>query len=289
MAHNVDELLRDTVDEPTRSIDAAKVVERARHKTRVVRAGVGLGAIACLAVVSMVAIPVISGSDMQPEIADRPATDDIENDPAPSYPSERAPEAGTDASHWPVELIYTPRGDESLTGGRMLRFRGTSWARWTIEESWPDEATLSDGRWTEPAGPGVDASDSWVEDGTRWRGVSADLHAQWRSAVGLHQRVVVGLDRIPGGQELVESLGLTPDEVEAYATPNIAECTSEMSRCAPDDSNAARGIAHLATGFPLFAEERYDGGPEYVWLRAEAFSYGDSAKDAIPPTDTDDD
>jgi hypothetical protein len=217
---------------------------------------------------------------------DDPPTCDAATSP-PSDPTARtagrAPDAGSDASHWPVELVYAqPPAGGSADEGRQLRFRGTSWAAWTIEQNWTDDGMLPPGRWSEPGGPGLDTADTWVEDRTRWRGVSAELHAEWRSAVGLGQRVVVDLDTIPGGPDLVASLGLTPDEVEAYASPNIASCDDQLARCAPHEPDAARGIAHLATGFPLFAEERYGGGPGHVWLRAESFVYGDVATDAVP-------
>ncbi|MEX2421663.1 MAG: hypothetical protein WD670_07580 [Actinomycetota bacterium] len=195
-------------------------------------------------------------------------------DQAPPSP-ERAPVAGTEASHWPVELIYRqPRADGSPGVPRRLRFQGTSWAAWTIQSNMTDDGPLPTGQWTDPSGPGFDDSETWIEDRSRWRGYSAELHANWRSAVGLPERVVVDLDEIPGGHALITSLGLSEQEVEAYASPNIAGCTTELDRCAPSDPKAARGIAHLTTGFPLFAEERYDGGAAHTWLTAESFAYG---------------
>lgn len=190
--------------------------------------------------------------------------------------SEHAPDAGTAAEHWPVELIYAVPGATPETERRM-RFRGTSWAAWTIESSWTDDGPLPAGQWSAPGGPGLDPSDTWVEDRARWRGVSAELHPEWRAAVGLAQRVVVPLDQIPGARALIASLGLTPEEVEAYASRNVAGCDGPLDRCAPGDPGAARGIAHLATGFPLFAEQRYDGGEPGVWLVAEHFAFGDEA------------
>ncbi|GGI04967.1 META domain-containing protein [Egicoccus halophilus] len=190
--------------------------------------------------------------------------------------AERAPDAGTAAEHWPVELIYTFPNATPETELRR-RFRGTSWAAWTIESNVTDDGPLPSGQWSSPGGPGFDTSDTWVDDRTQWRGVSAELHPEWRTAVGLVQRVVVPLDQMPGGQDLIASLGLTQDEVEAYATPNVAGCDGPLDLCAPDDANAARGIAHLATGFPLFAEERYDGRDTNVWLIAEHFAFSDDA------------
>lgn len=279
MSHDVHDLLQRTADEPTRPLDTAAVVGKVKRQTRLARVGAGLGAVAVVAGATLVALPMVTRDDPGLEIADQPDRTDQTD-----VLVERAPVAGSDASHWPVELVY--RGPHEIgrsDDGHRLRFRGTSWAAWTIESNYSDDGPLPNGQWSEPGGPGLDASDTWVGDRSRWRGFSPELHAEWRSAVGLGERVVIEPADIPGGPALIASLGLTADEVEAYATPNVAGCGELLDRCAPDDPDAARGIAHLATGFPLFAEERYDGGPGTVWIIAESFTYGDAVSNSSTP------
>ncbi|MFN2344430.1 MAG: hypothetical protein ABR616_01775, partial [Dermatophilaceae bacterium] len=75
MSRDVQELLRSTVDEPTRPLDTAAVVGKARRQTRLARTGVGLGAVVVLAVVAVVGLPLATGSDHPLEIADRPDRD----------------------------------------------------------------------------------------------------------------------------------------------------------------------------------------------------------------------
>lgn len=72
MSRDVNELLRSTADEPTRPLDAAAVVSRARRRTRLARAGAGLGAAAVLTLASLVALPMVAGDDPGLEIADGP-------------------------------------------------------------------------------------------------------------------------------------------------------------------------------------------------------------------------
>lgn len=196
-------------------------------------------------------------------------------------PADTAPEAGSHQDDWPVELVYT-RGD----GGQPLRFRGNSWADWSLERVDPSsgEARLVDrqypGQDFEPeAGMFLDEPDEPSDA----RGVAPELNAGWREAVGLGQPVVVALDNIPGGPELVAQLDLPPDDVEAYVTPNIDGCLDELEVCAAS-SDAARGIAHRETGFPLFAEELYSGNLE-AWLTARSFTHGDPSVAPVPLED----
>lgn len=272
MSHEVNDLLQRTADQPTRPLNTTEVVTLAQRQTRFARAASGLGAAAVLTLVSVVAWPMISGDDQGVEIADGPGqTDDA------GVLTERAPVAGSDASHWPVELVYR-EGTEagSSDHGASTRFRGTSWAAWTAQGNVTADGVLPEGEWREPDGPGFDDSDTWVEDSSQWRGLSLVLQPDWRPAIGLDERVVVDLEQIPGAPDLIASLGLTPEEVEAYASPNVAGCEDVLERCALDDPNAARGIAHLETGFPLFVEEQRDGQDAYVWLEAVSFAYGDA-------------
>ena len=92
---------------------------------------------------------------------------------------------------------------------------------------------------------------------------------------------MIELDDIPGGPELVVSLGLEPDHVEAYVSPNVLGCERSLSDCVPVGENGARGIAHLPTGFPLYAEESWNGGIN-VWLEAEAIRWADPTIAPVP-------
>jgi hypothetical protein len=195
--------------------------------------------------------------------------------------AEAAEEAGSHQDAWPVELIYT-RGD----GEQPLRFRGNSWADWSLEAIDPatDETRLVDRQY-----PGTDfepEAGAFLDEPhepTDERGTGPELLAGWREAVGLGERTVVPVGEIPGGPELVSALGLHPRDVEAYVTPDIEGCLDDLEVCA-GGSDAARGIAHRETGFPLFAEELYDGNLE-AWLTAQSFTHGDPWVAPIPLED----
>ena len=194
--------------------------------------------------------------------------------------AERAPVAGAVADHWPIELVYRPRGS-----GERLRFRGNSWADWSVEVQTDDGGF----RLVDRNHPSADfeTEGGYFRAGEptepqHLRGPAAYLIPEWRSTVGLlHHREVVPLDQIPGAAELVAALGLTADDVEAYATANIAGCTQPLDDCVPDGEDAGRGIAHLPTGFPLFAEEHY-GGDTGTWVAAESIRYGDPGIVPVP-------
>lgn len=72
MSRDLNDLLQRTADEPTRPLDTAAVVGRARRQMRLARVGAGLGAVAVIAVASLVALPLVNGGDLGLEIADGP-------------------------------------------------------------------------------------------------------------------------------------------------------------------------------------------------------------------------
>ena len=435
MSHDVNDLLQRTADTPTRPLDTAAVVGQARRQTRLARAGAGLGAVAVVAVVSLVALPMVTGDDPGLEIADAPdpahgedeveADDDaatpssglwgqtfasvavtgggaaralvdgtqvrltfetgapirdvpgseggsesrvnpaadgfltwdagcnfglsqvrvqdgrltldgygehtlklcggaqgeqdvwlndflrasprwalegdqlvlsanetrivLEIDDQPdqtnntSEPAERAPVAGSDASHWPVELRYVRRGDERS----LLRFRGTSWEDWSVEVREPDGSWRLVDRehpgeeFETEGGAFLDEGATADRDGFT-RAPGPELIAGWRDTTGLGERVVVGLGEIPGADDLVERLGLDADEVEAYVSPNIRGCDLRLTDCIPDGETGARGVAHLSTGFPLYAEEGAAGETAVVWLEAQAIRWADPTITPVP-------
>jgi hypothetical protein len=250
---HLSELLEATAPKPRNHIDPAVVRRKAHLRTKVNRATAAAG----ILILVVAGVSVVSQSP-----APGPVISEVDEPLA-----ERAPEAGLKTSHWPVELVYV-RGD-----GQRIRFRGTSWLDWSMEGSSPEtgEWHLGQRHDRDPEG----AISGGSIDPSRVTGPSPELLPYWRDAVGLSERSVVPVERIPNASELVASLGLSSDEVEAYATPNVADCTDRLADCAPDEL-AARAIAHVETGFPLFAEERYDirVGVD-LWLRAISFSYAD--------------
>ena len=69
MSRDLQELLRSTADAPTRPLDAAEVVGKARRQSRLLRVSAGVGAIvAVLAVVAGVTLP----GDVVPTVAEQP-------------------------------------------------------------------------------------------------------------------------------------------------------------------------------------------------------------------------
>jgi hypothetical protein len=58
-----------------------------------------------------------------------------------------------------------------------------------------------------------------------------------------------------------------------------------LTECIPDGETGARGIAHLPTGFPLYAEEGAAGETAVVWLEAEAIRWADPAITPVPVED----
>ncbi len=188
--------------------------------------------------------------------------------------TERAPEAGSAVSHWPIELVYRQyHRDYSLV------FSGTSWSDWTLEAHGDDGGVRvfdqeRDGRMMlDPE------SGEMIEDprGNFPRGAGPALISGWRDSVGLIERVVVPLDQIPGGVDLVHSLGLEADDVEAYVTPNIVGFPPQLDPCTTDQESVAPANTHQNTRLPQFAEEGFGGEPTGVWLIAESFAYGDAA------------
>lgn len=241
---------------------------RRRRRLAVVSSGTAVGVIAVVAV----AVGLLDGPDRQvPDIADRPAGELV----------ERAPDAGVVDEHWPVELTY-------VQNEREFRFRGTSWADWSVElkvgqDSWRlvDREHPVEEYETEGAGAFRDEGTSSAESEGFLRAPGPHLIGSWRSATGLGERVVVELEAIPGGVELVQQMGLSSEDVEAYVTPSIAGCDGRLPDCVPAGQSAARGIAHLPTGFPLFAEEGHDGGSG-VYLEARSIRWADSSIAPVP-------
>lgn len=88
MSRDLNELLQQTADEPTRPLDAAAVVGRARRRTLMARTGRGLGVMAAVALASFAALPLIDGSNLGIEVADEPVGRDH---PAPT-PGGQSPE-----------------------------------------------------------------------------------------------------------------------------------------------------------------------------------------------------
>lgn len=250
--------------------DVERVRARGLRRRRVRRVGVGAGSAVTLAAVIAMGVNLGDGGPTVPPITD-----------APDAGVEQAPDAGAVDAHWPIELRYFSREDRQ----HLLRFRGNSWADWSVEVEEPD------GSWrlVDREHPGEDFEteggaflDEGVTDEEEFlRGVSASLNSGWRNATGLPERVVVDLDDIPGAGELVARLGLDAGEVEAYVSPNVVGCEAALADCVPEGENGARGIAHLPTGFPLFAEESWEGHVN-VWLEAEAIRWADPTIAPVP-------
>lgn len=272
----LDEQLRQLADRvpPPPPGDASAVVDRGVRRRRGRRAA-GATAVT-LGVVAVVALAAaLAGGDAQaPEVADHP--------PGPGRAAiEQAPDAGAVAAHWPIELVFEQ-------SSAQLRFRGESWADWSMERRDGDDWLLIDREHPgdeefEPEGRAFIDKEDAEEGFVRVPG--PHVHRGWRGLTGLYDRVVVELEEIPGGPELVETLGLGPDEVEAYASPTVAGCREPLDDCVPEGGSGARGIAHLPTGFPLFAEEAYAGGPAGVWLEARSIRWGDAAIQPVPAED----
>lgn len=242
---------------------------RRRRRLAVVGSGTAVGVIAVVAA----AVGLLDGADRQvPDIADRPAGE----------PVERAPVAGAVDEHWPVELGY-------VQYEREFRFRGTSWADWSVElkvgeDTWRlvDRQHPGEEYETEGAGAFLDEGTSSAEPEGFQRAPGPHLIGSWRNTTGLGERSVVELDTIPGGVELVQQMGLSSEDVEAYATPNIAGCDDPPPDCVAVGQTWARGIAHLPTGFPLFAEEGHDGDGSHVYLEARSIRWADQAIAPVP-------
>ena len=253
--------------------DARKAFRRGRRRRRrrlaVAASGATLGVVAVVAM----AVGLLNGPDRPvPDIADRPAGELV----------EQAPDAGAVDEHWPIELVF-------VQNAREFRFRGTSWADWSVElkvgeDTWRLVDRQHPGEEYEPEGGGafLDDGASAAESEDFGRAPGPHLNAAWRSATGLGERSVVELDAIPGGVELVQQMGLDADDVEAYATPNVAGCDGLLGDCLPAGETGARGIAHLPTGFPLFAEERDAGGGSGVYLEARSIRWADASIAPFP-------
>ncbi|MTV26759.1 hypothetical protein FTX61_15245 [Nitriliruptoraceae bacterium ZYF776] len=265
----LDTLLRDGLRDPgtstgTDGVDPRTIRRRARRRQAARLASVG-AAVLVAAVATLMLVGGPPGS--APPILSNPQG------------TEQAPNAGRTADAWPVELVYRTR---DLRGETTYRFRGVSWSNWSLE-------TL-DGRGGSrvtdmqvPGGYGFDdltgsllpSEDEPLEMS---RGVAPHLTEVWRGVMGLHERVLIDLDRIPGGRDLVAQLGLDERDVEAYATPDVAGCDGPLPDCMAPEGTAAWAVAHVATGFPLFVEEQVTGS----WIRAVSFTHG---PDAPPPLD----
>lgn len=240
---------------------------RRRRRRTVLASGSALGVIAVVASV----VGLQGGTDRTvPEIADRPSGDLV----------EQAPNAGAVDEHWPIELIYAK-------DARELRFRGTSWADWSVElrvgeDTWRLVDRQHPGEEYETEGAGAFLDDGSHESEGFVRVPGPPLMGSWRSGTGLGDRTVVELSAVPGGGELVGAMGLSPEDVEAYVTPNVVGCDGPLGDCVPAGETGARGIAHLPTGFPLFAEEAGTGGGSYVYLEVRSIRWADPGVAPVP-------
>lgn len=273
---SLDERVRDLAAKvpPPPEGDVEGVRARGVRRRRVRHIGVGAGSVVALAAVIAMGVTIAGGGPTVPTIAD-----------APDRGVEQAPDAGMVDAHWPIELRYTQFG-----GGNVLRFRGNSWEDWSIELEEPN------GSWrlVDREHPGEDfeteggafldggAAD---EDAGIWRLPGPEVNPGWRGATGLPERVVVDLDDIPGASDLVARLGLELDEVEAYVSPNVLDCDQPLRACIPQGETGARGIAHLPTGFPLYAEEGVASHRTTLWLEAEAIRWADPTIAPVPVED----
>ena len=247
--------------------DAREVFRRGRRRRRRRVASV-TGATAVVTVLAVV-IGIGSGPDPElPEIAERPDA---------TAPTEQAPQAGAVSEHWPIELIY------QRPGRPQERFRGNSWRDWSLEVRIDGEYVLHDrehpsGTFDTEAGAFYDRAPD-TEDFIRAPG--PHLIAGWRNTTGLGDRLVVPVEQIPGGLELIADVGLSADQVEAYVTPNVVGCSEPLADCLPDGETGARGIAHLPTGFPLYAEEGRSG-ERAVWIEAVSIRWADASIEPVP-------
>lgn len=273
---SLDERVRDLAAKvpPPPEGDVVGVRARGVRRRRVRHIGVGAGSAVALAAVIAMGVNIAGGGPTVPTIAD-----------APDRGVEQAPDAGLVDAHWPIELRYTQFG-----GGNVLRFRGNSWEDWSIELEEPDGSwRLVDrehpGEDFETEGGAFLDGGAAEEDAAFLRLPGPELNPGWRGATGLPERVVVELDDIPGASDLVARLGLEPDEVEAYVSPNVLDCDQSLRACIPQGETGARGIAHLPTGFPLYAEEGVAGHRTTLWLEAEAIRWADPTIAPVPVED----
>lgn len=275
---SLDEHVRKPAHQTPLSARRTDVVRARRRRARRVGIGAGLG-------FALVAVAIAVGSVVGGSGPDAPTVADQSDDVVEEVDDvvEQAPQAGEVAAHWPIELLFTRSGD----GSRLLRFRGTSWEDWSVEvrdlDSWRLVNREYPGEDFEPEARGFLEPGAQVSDDEFTRAPSAALNPGWRSATGLGDRVVVGPDDVPGAEEVLARLGLGPDEVEAYVTPNVLGCDRPLHLCIPDGETGARGIAHLPTGMPLYAEEAgYAPRSTMVWLEAQEIRWADSTISPVP-------
>lgn len=248
--------------------DPREVFRRGRRRRH--RRISALGGGTALATMLAVVIGVEFGPEQQlPEIV---------NQPDATAPGEQAPVAGAVDAHWPIELVY------QRPGGRHERFRGNSWRDWSLEVRTAGEFQLVDREHPSVAfdteGGEFSDRDLDMEDFTRAPG--PHLIGDWRNTTGLIDRSVVPIEQIPGGPELIDEIGLSADQVEGYITPNITGCSEPLAACIPEGQAGARGIAHLPTGFPLYAEEARSGERSNVWIEAISIRWADADIEPVP-------
>lgn len=247
--------------------DAREVFRRGRRRrSRKIALAGGAGVVAVS--VGMVTLPSESPLEAPP----------IAGQPGANASAELAPDAGAMSHHWPIELVYE-------RASRTERFRGSSWRDWSLERrDRTGEFRLVDRE--HPSGQldiEAGALDERDPDMEGWiRAPGPHLIQSWRRTTGLIERAVVPVEQIPGATRLIDDLGLSLDEVEAYVTPNILGCLDSLSDCVPVGEEAARGIAHVPTGFPLYAEEARFGENRNVWIEATSIEWGDPSIEPVP-------
>jgi heat shock protein HslJ len=114
MAGDIEQLVRDTAQAPTRPVDASRLVRRARRDRVLARAGTAVGS---LIVIGAAVVLLPTGGDGRPVVTDRPdgVTDDV-----PPPEAEQSADELWGRTYGSVEVVAEGDDRQLLDGTRIL-------------------------------------------------------------------------------------------------------------------------------------------------------------------------